>query len=132
MLRRSLLDEVGLFDEEMPACEDYDLWLRISHNTLIYLINNPLTIKEGGHPDQLSRKYRGMDRFRIKSIVKIIRSGKLTAGKLKSAFSELERKCDIYGKGCIKRGKFAEAEAYLSLSKRLRKGDASLPPLMEG
>ncbi len=28
MIHRSVFDDVGLFDESLPACEDYDLWLR--------------------------------------------------------------------------------------------------------
>ena len=59
MLKRSLLDEVGLFDEHLPACEDYDLWLRISCRHPVYLLDRQLVIKEGGHKDQLSRHYRG-------------------------------------------------------------------------
>ena len=30
MLRRTLWDQVGGFDESLPACEDYDLWLRLT------------------------------------------------------------------------------------------------------
>ena len=30
MIHRRVFDHVGLFDESMPACEDYDLWLRIA------------------------------------------------------------------------------------------------------
>jgi len=29
LLHRTLLDAVGVFDESLPACEDYDLWLRV-------------------------------------------------------------------------------------------------------
>jgi len=48
MLKRSLLNEVGLFDEDLPVCEDYDLWLRISCRNPIYLIDRYLVVKEGG------------------------------------------------------------------------------------
>jgi len=58
MLKRSLLDEVGLFDESLPACEDYDLWLRIACRYPIHLIKTFLAVKEGGHPDQLSATTR--------------------------------------------------------------------------
>jgi glycosyltransferase involved in cell wall biosynthesis len=30
VLKRSLFDEIGLFDETLPVAEDYDMWLRIS------------------------------------------------------------------------------------------------------
>ena len=29
LIRKELLETVGVFDETLPACEDYDLWLRI-------------------------------------------------------------------------------------------------------
>ena len=41
MMRRKLFGEVGLFDESLPACEDYDLWLRIAAKYPIVLIENP-------------------------------------------------------------------------------------------
>ena len=101
MLRRSLLDEVGLFDESLPACEDYDLWLRISCRYPVNLIQQPLVVKEGGHPDQLSARYRGMDRFRIQSIEKLIKSGILNKRQQAAAAKELSNKCRIYGNGCL-------------------------------
>jgi len=30
LVHRTIFDQVGRFDESLPACEDYDLWLRIS------------------------------------------------------------------------------------------------------
>lgn len=30
MIRRSALDEVGVYDERYPRCQDYDLWLRMA------------------------------------------------------------------------------------------------------
>jgi hypothetical protein len=29
LLRRELLEVHGMFDERLPVCEDYDLWLRL-------------------------------------------------------------------------------------------------------
>jgi glycosyltransferase involved in cell wall biosynthesis len=38
MLHRSVLDEVGIFDETLKVGEDYDLWLRIARNhSVIYV-----------------------------------------------------------------------------------------------
>jgi glycosyltransferase involved in cell wall biosynthesis len=119
ILRRSLFDEVGLFDEALPACEDYDLWLRISCRYPIYLIDKELVVKEGGHEDQLSRRFIGMDRFRIRAIVKLIESGILSPDQRKSALEELSMKCRIYGNGCMKRGRMKEASFYLSLPQGL-------------
>jgi hypothetical protein len=123
MLRRSLLNEVGLFDQELPACEDYDLWLRISCLHPIYLVEEPLVFKEGGASDQLSARYKGMDRFRIKAMAKLIKGNKLDESQLGEVFRELSLKCRIYGNGCLKRGKKEEGGFYLSLPGRLQKGE---------
>jgi len=121
MLKRSLFDEIGMFDEGLPACEDYDMWLRITCRHPVYLIKQYHVVKEGGNTDQLSFRYKGMDRFRIKAIVKLIKSGMLTENQLKDAVKELSFKCKIYGNGCIKRGKKKEGEYYLTLPKTINK-----------
>jgi glycosyltransferase involved in cell wall biosynthesis len=115
MLKQSLLDEVGFFDEDLPVCEDYDLWLRISCRYPVHLISEPLVVKEGGHPDQLSARHKGMDRFRIKALVKLIKNGALNERQRKATLEELSSKCRIYGNGCLKRGKTEEGAFYLRL-----------------
>jgi glycosyltransferase involved in cell wall biosynthesis len=115
MVKRSLLEEIGLFDETFPVCEDYDLWLRISCRYPIYLIEQTLVVKEGGSPDQLSRNFQGMDRYRITAILKLIESGQLNERQLPLVMRELAQKCAIYGKGCLRRGKRGEGEYYLHL-----------------
>ncbi|MBW1720508.1 MAG: glycosyltransferase family 2 protein [Deltaproteobacteria bacterium] len=121
MLKRSLLDEVGLFDESLPACEDYDLWLRISSRYPIHLIDEYLLVKEGGHSDQLSTRIGGLDRYRIQSLVNLIEKEDLKDEYLLAALKELRRKCRIYGKGCLKRGKTNEADYYFDLPDRLER-----------
>ena len=115
LLKRSLLEEVGVFDEGFPACEDYDLWLRISWKYPIWLIPEPFVIKEGGAPDQLSRSIEGMDQYRIRAIVKLIDSGCLNGNQTEAALKELRFKCRIYGNGCLRRGKREEGLYYLNL-----------------
>lgn len=119
MLKRSLLEEVGLFDEDLPVCEDYDLWLRIASRHPVYLIREALVVKEGGHPDQLSVCHKALDRFRIKALVKLIKSGVLNKRQLKVTLNELSLKCRIYGNGCLKRGKMEEGEYVLNLPETL-------------
>ena len=119
MMRRSLFDEVGLFDEDLPACEDYDLWLRISWRYPVHLIETPLIIKRGGHEDQLS-KAPGLDKFRIRALKKMIESGKLDANARQAAMRILQDKCVIFAGGCRKRGKDAEAQYYEELAERYR------------
>ncbi len=117
MMRRHLFDIVGLFDESLTACEDYDLWLRVACRFPVHLIDAPLVVKHGGHPDQLSRM-PGLDRFRIASIVKCLEKSPLTPRQRKAAIDVLRKKCRIYGQGCLKRGRHEEAPYYLDLPRR--------------
>ncbi|MBN1932633.1 MAG: glycosyltransferase [Desulfobacterales bacterium] len=111
MIARSLFESVGGFDENLPACEDYDLWLRISCRYPVYLIDTPLIIKRGGHADQLSRS-PALDEYRIRALVKIIESRRLSKTQLKQALNMLKIKCTIYAAGCRKRGRETEACDY--------------------
>lgn len=122
MVKRSLLDEVGLFDEDLPACEDYDLWLRISCRYPVHLIPRHLVVKEGGSPDQLSSKVKGLDQFRIKALFKLLKGAQLNDTQLQATLHELTTKCQIYGSGCLKRGRKEEGEYYLQLPELLKRG----------
>lgn len=119
MIKKELFERVGKFDENFPCCEDYDFWLRVSVRYPFLLIDKPLTLKDGGKPDQLSFIHRtGMDKFRIQAIVKILEAGNILSDEQrKLAVLELEKKCRIYGNGCIKHGKVKEGKYYLSLKK---------------
>jgi len=121
MLKRCLFDEVGLFDEGLPVCEDYDLWLRITCLHPVHLIKEFLVVREGGHPDQLSSSLKGMDRFRIEAIVKLLESGRLNKGQISAALKELSVKCRIYGNGCIRRNRKQEGRSFLQLPEQLKR-----------
>jgi len=130
MMRRCLFDEIGWFDETLPVCEDYDLWLRVACRFPVYLIEAPLVVKRGGHPDQLSRR-RCMDRFRIRALRKILESDLLSSRQYSAAAETLEKKCAIYAAGCLKRGRVREAGYYMRLSRRFLNcpNDSSTPIL---
>ena len=115
MMRRKFFDRVGFFDESLPACEDYDLWLRASARFPIGLIEKPYVIKYGGHADQRSHQFPVMDRFRIQSLQKIIESGILNPAQKEAALDELKRKSEIVAKGAMKR----RYESSLPASKNL-------------
>lgn len=119
--RKKLFSDVGLFDEELPCCEDYDFWLRSSIKLPFLLVDKPLTLKDGGRQDQLSYIYRvGMDKYRIQSLAKILGTrGLLSSEQRKLALRELEKKCRIYGNGCLKHGKVAEGNYYLDLPNKV-------------
>ncbi len=115
MVKRRLFDLVGTFDEALPACEDYDLWLRVSCRHPIHLIDLPLVVKRGGHGDQLSRA-PGLDRYRIRAIDGVIKGGLLSQEERAAAGRVLRQKCAVYAGGCLKRGRTAEADHYRRLA----------------
>ena len=117
MIKRELFDQKGMFNEAFEVCEDYDLWLRISHDTPVYLIDTPLTIKTGGHEDQLSASH-SQDKYRIQSILNLIESDVLTPAQAQAALKVFEEKCRIFANGCMKRGREKEAAHYLLLADR--------------
>jgi len=121
VIRREIFDTVGLFDESLPVCEDYDMWLRIAAQYPILFVDEPLIIKRGGHGDQLSRRYEAMDKYRIQSLEKLLHNGSLDNEKREKVISELEKKCMIYAQGALKRGKIEEGEEYLSIMKKYRR-----------
>ncbi len=104
VFHRSLLATSGYFDENLPACEDYDLWLKICHQYPVCYIDKPLVTRYGGHQDQLSARYWGMDRFRIRSLHRLLQQNVLCKQHHLAAVSILMRKLEILLKGARKHG----------------------------
>jgi glycosyltransferase involved in cell wall biosynthesis len=116
LMRRRLLLELGGFDESLPVCEDYDLWLRLARRAPVGLLPDPLVIKRGGHPDQLSRRYWGMDRFRVAALAKLLAAGGLSAPQHDAALAALRAKCAVLAQGARRRGRDDEAARYGALA----------------
>ncbi len=119
IIHRGVFDHVGLFDVNLPACEDYDLWLRIAPHYEIGLLSEQLVTRYGGHADQLSRKYWGMDRFRITSMEKHLES-KLKPSWKNALLKELEFKCGVVAQGARKRNNSEMATTYFEKQKIIR------------
>ncbi|MBL7003801.1 MAG: glycosyltransferase family 2 protein [Gammaproteobacteria bacterium] len=102
IIHKSIFDKVGVFDETLPACEDYDLWLRICHQYPVTYSEQLLIKKYGGHEDQLSSKYWGMDRFRIYAIDKLLKNNHLSVENEAAAINMLCKKTKILLKGAHK------------------------------
>ena len=105
LLHRTLFNDYGFFDEKLPACEDYDMWLRLCAFEEVLFVEEALTIKYGGHADQLSRAFWGMDRFRVLALEKLINSGKLSKTQRSQALEMLVKKIEILLLGAKKREK---------------------------
>jgi glycosyltransferase involved in cell wall biosynthesis len=112
MMRKELFLEAGGFNESLPACEDYDLWLKITCANPVGLIDEHLMTRYGGHADQLSNAVMALDRFRIRSILDLLKSGILAADQDRLARRELGVKSDIVANGFAKRGRKVEYERY--------------------
>lgn len=108
MLRKSLLRKYGNFDEGLPVCEDYDLWLKISRDYPVGLEPGLSVVKYGGHADQLSRKYPVMDNFRVQSLSGLLKHEDHFDFK-KKIIAILRKKLRILLQGHEKRGKIHEA-----------------------
>lgn len=120
MIHKSIFNNIGTFDEELPVCEDYDLWLRICLKYPVLFLDEALIIKTGGHPDQLSHKYFGMDRFRIQALKKILSDPYLGQNSRQAVIAEIEKKSKVYAQGCLKRQRLEEYGYYEKLIEKLK------------
>lgn len=116
VIRKDVFPAVGYFDEGLPVCEDYDMWLRITARYPVFFIPQFLIVKRGGHDDQLSRRYEAMDRFRVESLLKLLGAGVCDEDQTRMAKEELRKKCLILSGGALKRGKKEEARYYEKLA----------------
>ena len=103
MMRRTLWDRLDGFDESLPACEDYDLWLRLTAVVPVGFLPERLVIKRGGHADQLSRRTPVLDRYRIQALEKALATTPLPAAHRRAVLEQLVAKCRIVAQGARKR-----------------------------
>ena len=112
IIHKDIFNKVGLFNEKLPVCEDYDLWLRIAEKFPVLYLDEKLTIKYGGHLNQLSKKYWGMDRFRIIALENIIKKNFFLKKNKQLVKKILKKKINIYLQGLKKRNKKKEIIYY--------------------
>lgn len=120
VIHRSVFDEIGVFDESLPACEDYDLWLRLTARYEVAFVQEPLIKKIGGHDDQLSRQHWGMDRFRVIALDKVLtqNAGFLNDAQAHAGKTMLVKKLTILRNGALKHN---NAELVADCEQRLAK-----------
>ncbi len=132
MIQKALLIEMGLFDEGYPVCEDYDLWLKISSLYAVGFISDPIIVKYGGHPDQLSRKFVAIDYWRVKALDRILAIRSLSPRDREAARGEIAAKGNILTSGYRKRGnqgpQCREIEAILNRHFAERRTGGALTP----
>jgi len=105
IIRKDIFNEIGLFDTSLPVCEDYDLWLRVTARYPVLLLEKELTIKYGGHSDQLSNIDSGIEKYHIISLEKLLLKNFIDPVFKKNAKETLLQKLEIYSSGLKKRNK---------------------------
>lgn len=60
MVRRSVLTEIGSFDPDLPACEDWDLVLRIAQRYTFDFVAEPAVHYSGSGADRMSARARAV------------------------------------------------------------------------
>jgi glycosyltransferase involved in cell wall biosynthesis len=110
IIHKDIFNDIGLFDEELPVCEDYDMWLRICSKYSVLFLDQKLINKYGGHDDQLSKKYWGMDRFRLIALEKMIDNPNLNSTDRMATINMAIDKTRILQKGYIKHNHKIESQ----------------------
>ncbi len=96
MIHKSVFEDVGLFDESLRVCEDYEMWLRISQKYEIGFLNEKLITKYAGHT-QLSQTIAFIDKIHLN----ILQSYTNTPYK-EAVLEAIERKKAILFRGAKK------------------------------
>lgn len=102
LLEKRLFLDNGGFREDFPVCEDYDLWLKLAARWPVGLVSEPVVVKFGGHADQLSMKYIGMDYYRCLALESQLSNPYLTASELAHVSRALIEKRIIVSRGAAK------------------------------
>ena len=118
LLHRRVLEDGGGFDESFPVCEDYELWLRLFSQRPVCLVSEALLVKTGGHSDQLSRSRWGMDRYRVKALLKTFESEPLTPLQKLWTAEEIVAKAAVLAQGAAKRRNLQRTRGYHDLVRR--------------
>ncbi len=98
LVQKRLLEELGGFDEALPVCEDYDLWIRLARWHPVGLDPSPTVVKYGGHADQLSRRYPAMDRYRVLALLRAL-DAERDGGRAEALADALRAKLQILAAG---------------------------------
>ncbi len=118
LMRKPLFESLGAFDETLPACEDYDLWIRLGRHHVVGLAPHAGVVKHGGHDDQLSRRFSAMDRFRVAALHKALLAEKEPLYR-EQLVAMLHEKLGILIQGARKRALQEETAYYESLKAEL-------------
>ncbi len=116
MMRKTVFETLGGFDETLEVAEDYEFWLRLTARYPVAYIDEALTIKRAGEWDQLSEKYGQIEEFRMEALFCLLEKKLLPEPRQMEALAMLEKKIDIWKTGALKRNRGEEVDR---MSRRL-------------
>lgn len=113
VIRQKCLEEFGLFDEEMLACEDIELFARICSRWKVARIDAPLTVRyEGTH--NITSNSRKINQYTILALQKVLaRQSDLPKSTREVIDKELGQQHWWYGYAAFKDGNMAQARKHL-------------------
>jgi glycosyltransferase involved in cell wall biosynthesis len=132
MIHRSCFAECGAFDENLPACEDYDLWLRLAARYPIYYVDGPEVVRRSPRPE-ISQHAWTWDRFRVYALEKAFQGGHLNPEQRFLVSQEIVNRCERLVEGFRRQKSEERANFYERKRKRfsqeVRKLRAAYPPV---
>lgn len=120
LFQRKLIEELGDFRQDFPVCEDFEFWLRVTRHYPVGFLNETLTLKYGGHEDQLSRKYHSMDYWRVKALMPYLEDPLLPSQTKNKLIQTATKKCEILLKGYEKHQNLKDVNEVSLWLKRLQ------------
>ena len=116
MVKKECFENIGLFDEELKECEEYDLWLRIAAQYPMGFIDKSLAVyvdnPEGMSTDSLTGRL-----YRLKVLEKQYLQNKIPANLYAQRIANT---CHYIGRHYIKRGEKETGFSYLLKAQKLR------------
>jgi glycosyltransferase involved in cell wall biosynthesis len=132
---RSCFAECGAFDENMPSCEDYDLWLRLAARYPVYFVEGPEVTRRAPRPEGTQLTWNS-DRFRVYSLEKSFQSGQLNPEQRFLVSQALVRRCERLVEGYRRQKSEERANFYERKRRRfgqeVRKLRSTYAPIARG
>jgi glycosyltransferase involved in cell wall biosynthesis len=130
LIHRKCLDVIGGFDENLPNCENYDLWVRLSANFPIHTFEEPMFYT----PHRVSPDGKSgwaTHRFRVYALEKAFQSGYLNSDYRRMVAEQIVAKCEKLVDGFKQKDNTERANFYerkrKKFSAEVRKLHASRP-----
>jgi glycosyltransferase involved in cell wall biosynthesis len=124
IVRRECLEQIGVFNESLPVCEDFNLWLRIASRWQIATVHEPLTIRntrEEGLSHTASPRKKFIYGIKALEHARDV-CAELCPREIEALQAEIARRCYGFGSFLLETGAVDEAREYFLRAQRARPG----------